>query len=163
MARSPVGVVVDLKMGHTYTNLLYHVVFSTKERRPLINDDLAPRLIQFTGGIIRERKGKLLAMNGSPDHMHLLGMFVPKMAVSDMVRDIKSLTSAWVRDVFPNLKQFAWQEGYSAFTVGKSNLDSAMAYIGNQQAHHKKKTFDEELIELLERAGIEYDPRYLFD
>ena len=152
-----------MEVGHTYTNLAYHVVFSTKKRRRLIGPDLRPRLTQFVGGIIRQREGKLLAMNGAEDHTHLLAVLVPKRAVSDQVRDIKALSSGWIHDTFDNLKDFSWQEGYSAFSVGKSNLDSVRRYIDRQQEHHREISFEEELIALLERAGIEYDLRYLLD
>ena len=150
-------------MGHTYTSLTYHIVFGTKERRRLISSDLQPRLVQYVGGIVRQRGGKLLAMNGAEDHVHLLALLVPKLSVSDKVRDIKALSSGWVHDSFPNLRLFAWQEGYGAFTVGKANLESVIAYISGQEEHHRTKTFEEELIEMLERAGVDYDPRYLFD
>ena len=150
-------------MGHTYTNLMYHVVFSTKQRRPLIKSDLSPRLVKFVGGIIRKRSGKLLAMNGPEDHVHLLGIFPPKMAVSDQIRDVKSLSSGWIHDTFNNQKQFAWQEGYSAFSVSKSTVRQVVQYIENQHEHHKKLTFEDELIALLEKHGIEYYRRYVFD
>ena len=149
-------------MGHTYTSLTYHIVFSTKERRPLIDLNIMPRLLEFIGGVIHQREGKLLAMNGAADHVHILGNFAPKMAVSDQVRDIKALSSSWIKDNFGS-QSFAWQEGFSAFSVGTSSLDSVRRYIANQQTHHRTKTFDEELVALLNRAGIEYDPKYLFD
>ena len=150
-------------MGQTYTSLTYHVVFSTKQRRASIGADLLPRLVQYVGGIIRKRDGKLLAMNGPEDHVHLLAILVPKMALSDQVRDIKAVSSGWIHESFPELKTFAWQAGYSAFSVGKANLDGVSRYIEGQQEHHRNVSFEEELISMLERAGIEYDQRYLFD
>ena len=149
-------------MGHTYTSLAYHIVFSTKERRPLLSADIAARLVQFVGGILRERNGKLLAMNGPENHVHILGILAPKMSVSDHVRDIKSLTSGWIRDTFSTPAPFGWQEGYGGFSVGKSDLDRVIGYIETQPEHHRKTTFEEELVALLERAGIEYDPKYVF-
>ncbi len=140
-----------------------HVVFSTKQRRSLIKSDLLTRLIEFIGGIIRKRNGKLLAINGMEDHIHLLVIFSPKMAVSDQVRDIKSLSSGWIHDTFPDRKQFAWQEGYSAFSVSKSVVQRVVRYIENQREHHRKLTFEEELITLLGKHGIEYDRQYVFD
>ncbi len=129
----------------------------------MINPDISPRLVEFIGGIIRKRSGKLLAMNGPEDHVHLLGIFSPKTAVSDQIRDIKALSSGWIHDTFGDQKQFAWQEGYSAFSVSKSVAPKVVRYIENQQEHHKKLTFEDELIALLEKHGIEYDPKYVFD
>lgn len=148
-------------MGHTYTNLMYHCVFSTSQRRPFLTADLMERLVPFAGGLIRKRDGKLLAMNGPADHVHLAAIFRPKVAVSDLLRDIKAGSSGWVHENFPALKDFAWQEGYSAFTVSKSNAPKVVKYIQHQLEHHKTMTFEEELKALLEQHGIEYDPRYV--
>ncbi|KKK71306.1 hypothetical protein LCGC14_2915220, partial [marine sediment metagenome] len=127
----------------------------------MIKSDLLTRLIEFIGGIIRKRNGKLLAINGMEDHIHLLVTFSPKMAVSDQVRDIKSLSSGWIHDTFPDRKQFAWQEGYSAFSVSRSVVPKVVAYIAAQQRHHKKMTFQQELVSLLKKHGIDYDERYI--
>jgi REP element-mobilizing transposase RayT len=150
-------------MGHTYTTLMYHGVFSTKERREILRPDILPQLIKVAGGIIRDRDGKLLAMNGTRNHVHLLAILHPKHAVSDMFGDIKAISSGWVHDTFPELRDFAWQSGYSAFSVSRSVAPKVEAYIAGQQEHHRKQTFEEELIALLKRHGIEYDPRYVFD
>ena len=150
-------------MGHTYTSLVYHIVFSTRQRRHLIGDDLLPRLVKFVGGIIRKRTGKLLAMNGPEDHVHLLAGLCPKLAVSDQVRDIKALSSGWVRDLSPSFKLFGWQEGYAAFSVGNSNISKVARYIQRQQEHHREVSFEEEFISMLDRAGIDYDPRHVLD
>ena len=102
-------------------------------------------------------------MNGPEDHVHLLGIFSPKAAVSEQIRDIKALSSGWVHDTFATLKSFAWQEGYSAFSVSKSAAPTVVRYIEDQREHHKKLTFKEELIALLEKHGIKYDRKYVFD
>jgi len=150
-------------MGHTYANLIYHLVFSTKERRALLSQEVLERLIPFVGGVVRHRKGKLLAMNGTENHVHLLASIGPAAALSDQVRDIKALSSGWVRDVWPALRLFGWQSGYAAFTVSVQTLGSVIGYIEKQRAHHRRRTFEEELIAMLERAGVEYDPEYVFD
>ena len=152
-----------LPIGHTYTCLVNHIVFSTKERRPLLNRGIFPSLVKFTGGIIRKRKGKLLAMNGTENHVHILGIFSPTIATSDLVRDLKALSSGWIHDNFPHQEIFAWQEGYSAFSVGKAGRENVIRYIKHQEKHHRKKTFEEELVEMLDRADIEYELKYLFD
>ena len=148
-------------MGHTYTNLMYHIVFSTQERRPWLTGEMKPRLVQMAGGILRDDGGKLLLMNGPADHVHLLALVSPKVAISDAVRDLKAGTSKWVHQEFPGMTDFAWQEGYAAFTVSKSGAQSVLAYIENQEEHHRKKSFSEELIEFLERHEIQYNPEYL--
>ena len=148
-------------MGHTYTNLMYHIVFSTQERRPWLTGEMNPRLVQMAGGILRDAGGKLLLMNGPADHVHLLALVSPKASMSDGVRDLKAGTSKWVHQEFPGMSDFAWQEGFSAFTVSKSSAQSVLAYIENQEEHHRKKSFKEELIEFLERHEIEYNPEYL--
>ena len=149
-------------MAHTFTDLLYHCVFSTKERRPLIDYDLLPELTRVIGGIIHERKGRLLECNAMPDHIHLLILFHPTFTISDMLRAIKANSSDWVYSRFGHTKAFAWQEGYSCFTVGIANKNDVVGYIRRQQEHHQEKTFEEEFIWLLQRAGISYDPRFVF-
>jgi REP element-mobilizing transposase RayT len=124
---------------------------------------LRERLVPFVGGIIRERDGTLLAMNGTEDHMHLLAILPPKIAVSEQVRDIKSISSGWIGGIFPNLRLFQWQGGYSSFTVGIDSLSRVKSYIDGQQEHHRTRSFEEELIEMLNRAGIHYDIKYLLD
>jgi REP element-mobilizing transposase RayT len=150
-------------MAHTHTVLLYHIVFSTKGRRRLLTSPVLDRLIEFAGGIVRQRGGRLFAMNGAPEHVHLLAGLAPKAALADQVRDIKSISSGWLRDNFPHMDTFAWQEGYSAFTLSGSSRGPVEKYIAGQEEHHRQKTFEEELIEMLERAGVEYDKRFVFD
>ena len=150
-------------MPHSYTNHLYHGVYATKGRRPWLESNMIPSLASVTGTIIRERKGSLLAFNAMPDHVHLLAMFPPTVAVSNMYRDIKAISTNWVKETFPPLRGFAWQEGYSSFTVGPSTLERTKLYIQIQQERHRVKTFEEELITLYEQSGIHYDPRYIFD
>ena len=150
-------------MAHTYTNLMYHGVFSTKHRRDLLTPDLMAELAKVVGGIIRDRDGKLLAMGGIPNHVHLLSIFHPKHAVSDVFRDIKAVSSNWIHRRFSGLRDFAWQEGYGAFSVSRSNVGNVEQYISRQAEHHRRRTFQEELIVLLERHGIDYDRRHVFD
>ncbi len=150
-------------MGHTYTNLMYHGVFSTKQRQSLLRPEMLPELARVVGGIIGQRDGKLLALNGTTDHVHLLGMFPASRAISDQLRDIKAISSGWVHDKFPDLADFACQSGYAAFSVSRSNVASVERYIADQPSHHQKRTFEEEFIALLDRHGIEYDRRYVFD
>ena len=149
-------------MSHTYTSLLVHGVFSTKERRPLLDARALPEMARIIGGTMAKSKGRLLALNGTENHVHLLGSFHQTVALSDLVRDIKAVSSGWVHERFGSMRGFGWQEGYAAFTAGKGDRDRVIGYIGGQKDHHRKKTFEQELIEMLERAEIEYDRRNLF-
>jgi REP element-mobilizing transposase RayT len=152
-------------MAHTFTDLLYHVVFSTKERRPFIDGDLLPELTRMLGGIIRDRKGRLLECNGMPDHIHMLVVFHPTIAVSDMLKAIKAGATNWMHSRFGKTRAFCWQEGFSGFTVSYSSKDAVASYIRGQQTHHQKQTFEEEYVELLRREEIpleSYDPRFIF-
>ena len=149
-------------MASTFTDLLYHCVFSTKERRPFLDHDLLPELTRVIGGIIRDRKGRLLECNGMPDHIHLLAVFHQTFTISDMLRDIKAGSSDWVRRRYGRTRAFAWQEGYSCFTVGIASKDPVADYIRNQQIRHQEKTFEEEYTWMLDQAGIPYDPRFVF-
>lgn len=148
-------------MPESYTNLLYHLVFSTKDRRPLITPTHEVRLYEYMGGIVREQGGISLEMNGTEDHVHLLAKFRPDRALSDLLRDLKSNASGWMHDVFPSLKNFSWQRGYGAFTVSQSNVEQVRAYIRRQKEHHLKISFRDEFRAFLKANRINYDKRYV--
>jgi len=148
---------------HTYTNLLTHVTFSTKERRRFITDNLRPRLFAYTGGIVCEMGGRLLVVGGVEDHVHLLLLLPPSLALSDAMRTLKTNTSRWVHETFPERASFAWQAGYAAFSVSESNRETVRAYIVNQEQHHRRMTFKEELVALLDKHGIDCDEAHLWD
>ncbi len=148
-------------MSSSYTNLLYHIVFSTKDRQPLIAADYQERLYEYIGGTIRGLGGTALAINGTEDHVHVLAKLRPDKALSDVLRDLKANASGWMHDVFPALHDFSWQRGYGAFTLSQSNLSAVQSYIARQKEHHQIKSFREEFIEFLQASGIEFDERYL--
>ncbi|MHB8519271.1 MAG: IS200/IS605 family transposase [Limisphaerales bacterium] len=150
-------------MAHTYTNLLVHVVFSTRDRAPLLDTELKPRLFAYIGGIIRELGGVALLINGPADHVHILAVLPPRTPLSDLVGKVKANSSGWVHREFPEKRAFGWQTGYAAFTVSHSKRQLLLNYINNQQAHHRKVSFGEELIAFLERHEVTYDQRYLFE
>lgn len=149
-------------MPNTYTNLLYHIVFSTKDRELLITNDIKEELYRYIGGIIREQGGVQLEVGGDEDHIHILAKIKPSIAVSDMLRVIKANSSKWANGGKSRLR-FAWQEGFAAFTVSESRVGSVTEYIRNQVEHHKRLSFQGELVGLLERHRVQYDPRYLWD
>ena len=141
----------------SYTSLLYHVVFSTKDRRPLLSADRLPRVQEYIGGILRSLDGKLLAAGGTDDHIHLAASLHPAHAVSDVVRTVKCNSTNWAHDTFGELGDFAWQDGYAAFTVSKSAMPQVEQYLASQAAHHAKRGFMDELKALLRKHNIEFD------
>ncbi len=145
----------------SYTSLAYHIVFSTKERRAFLRPEIRERVRDYIGGIVRNMKCQLLAGDGMDDHLHLVVLAHPTVAPSDLLRTIKANSSKWIHDTFENLATFSWQDEYSAFSVSKSALSDVIAYVQGQGEHHKKMTFQEELVALLEKHGIEYDQRYI--
>jgi putative transposase len=147
----------------SFTQLTYHVVFATKYRKPSIRDDVRERLYEYIGGTIRSKKGRLLQIGGVLDHVHILAHMSASLAVADVVRDIKANSSRWMNEQPEVTETFEWQKGYGAFTVSYSQIEIFRAYIQNQQEHHKKRTFQEEYIELLRRHNIEYRLEYLFE
>jgi REP element-mobilizing transposase RayT len=150
-------------MAHTYSDLLVHIVFSTKDRVPSLNSELKPRLFPYMGGIVRELGAKALLINGPADHVHLLVLLPTKMSVAELVGKIKANSSGWIHREFPNPHAFAWQTGYAAFSVSHSQKQAVLDYIANQEEHHRKMSFKEELIALLKKHEIEYDERYVFE
>jgi len=149
-------------MAHTYTSLLFHCVFSTKERRPWIDADLQKRLWPYLGGIATENRMKALAIGGVEDHVHMVLSLPSTLSVSKAMQLIKGGSSKWIHDTFPTHRGFAWQDAYGAFSIGVSQIASTRKYIENQTEHHRKMTFQEELIAFLKKHEIEYDPKYIW-
>jgi putative transposase len=148
-------------MSQSFTNLLYHFIFSTKDRRPIITLDYQPRLYDYIGGIIRELGGVSLGINGIEDHVHVVTKLRPDKALSDVLRVLKCNASVWMHDVFPSLAEFSWQRGYAAFTVSQSNVEEVRRYVAGRKEHHEKISFREEFIRFLKENQIEYDERFV--
>jgi len=149
-------------LPQSFTCLHYHLIFSTKQRAPLITADLQPRLYDYIGGIIRGQDGCLLAAGGMPDHIHLLARLSKEVSVSGALRVIKTNSSKWVHETFPDHHAFAWQTGYAAFCVSYSGLESVKHYIASQAEHHRTVSFQDELRTFLRRHQMEFDERYLW-
>jgi putative transposase len=147
-------------MGSTFLSLHYHLVFSTKNREPIIDSSWRPRLHEYLGGAVRGLDGFPEGVGGVADHVHLLVGLRATHCLADFMRELKKASSNWVNDEI-GLSEFYWQEGYSAFTVSATARADVKRYIANQEEHHRKISFKDELIAMLERAGIEYDPKYL--
>jgi putative transposase len=150
-------------MPGTYTQILLHVIFSTKRREPWITPDVAKDLYPYIGGIVRAEKGALYDIGGIEDHVHLLLRWRPDATVSNLMRAVKAGSSKWLHETFPALGAFAWQEGYSAFSVSKSQEDAVRKYIAGQAEHHKKEDFRSELLRFLRAHEIEFEEKYVFD
>ena len=150
-------------MSSTHTNLLFHIVFSTKYRRNLITPDTKDRLYEYIGGIIRDQKGKTIEIGGMTDHIHVLARLSPTLAISDVLRFTKTNSSKWLNETFQRAEPFAWQRGFGAFSVSASNIDQIRSYIRNQEQHHKTMSFREEYRTLLIRHGITFDEQFLFE
>jgi putative transposase len=147
-------------MSSTYLSLHYHLVFGTKNREPLIDMNWRSRFHEYLGGTISGLDGFPQGIGGMADHVHLLVGLKATHCLADVMRELKKASSVWVHEQI-GLSSFAWQEGYAAFTVSSTSRQAVQRYIANQEEHHRTKTFREELIEMLEKAGIEYDPKYL--
>jgi len=148
-------------LAHTAGNLVVHLIFSTKGRRPLLTAEMRNDLFAYLGGIIREMKGSALIVNGTADHVHMLIRIRPVQAPAEIARVVKANSSRWVRDKW-NMN-FAWQTGYGAFSVSESNVTAVSRYIATQEEHHEKRTLQEEYVAFLKKNRIPYDERYIWD
>jgi REP element-mobilizing transposase RayT len=144
----------------TYTQILYHLVFATKDRRPVLSDGRRQDFFRYMTGIIKNNRSRLVWVDGVRDHTHILLSLHPTVALSDLVKDIKVASSVWIKqnDVFPQFE--GWQEGYGAFTYSVRDERDLIAYLKGQQEHHRRVTFQEEYRKLLLDAGLRIDERY---
>ncbi|MBZ5569588.1 MAG: IS200/IS605 family transposase [Acidobacteriia bacterium] len=147
-------------MPHALVNNRVHVIFSTKGRQKLIPEDRRPRLWAFMGGIARKNGFTAVAVGGTDDHAHALLAIPATMPLAKAVQLIKGGSSKWCNENLPC--RFAWQEGYAALSVSASHKDAVMRYIYNQKEHHAKRTFEEELLQLLKKSGLDFDPNDVF-
>ena len=149
-------------MANTYTQIYIHVVFAVEGRQNLIAPERNDELQKYITGIVTSQKHKLIAINNMPDHLHMLIGLRPDAALSDLVRDVKAGSSKFINDKHWVMGRFSWQEGFGAFSHSRSQLDTVIHYIQNQQMHHAKQSFRDEYRELLEKFGVEYDQKYIF-
>jgi REP element-mobilizing transposase RayT len=150
-------------MGHTFTNHLYHICFSTKQRRELITAPMKDRLHKYICGIARNTSGLVLRINGTKNHVHLLARVKPTMAVAEFIKTLKANSSKCINDSSPGPRLFQWQEGYASFTVSESVWKKVAAYIDRQEAHHGRRSYEEELAVLLEKHRIPFDRKAYLD
>ena len=148
-------------MPSTHCSLHYHIVFSTKDRAPLLSAENCVRLHAWLGGALRGMEGMPHAVGGVSDHVHLLTGLNPTHRLSDVMRELKAESSKWIQRVL-GLSAFRWQEGYGAFTVSAGNLETAREYVLGQESHHRGTSFQEEYVRLLDKGLVTYDDRYLW-
>ena len=150
-------------MAHTYTNILIHALFSTKNRRPYLDAELKTELFPYMGGIIAKLNGQPLLINGPRDHVHLFFVQPAALGLAELMEKLKANSSRWVHQRWPQRARFAWQTGYTAFSVSQSQVEVVRTYIRNQEQHHQKTTFQDELVAFLKQHRIAFDPRFLLD
>ncbi len=149
-------------MTSSYTSLNYHIVFSTKYRKPGLTDAIRSETYRYIAGIIANKRGQVLEIGGVADHIHLVTSCPPTIALADFVRDIKANSSKWLREE-KSRRDFQWQTGYGAFTVSRSQVDVLRRYVRSQPEHHRKRSFEDEFRMILKRHGISFDEKYLFE
>ncbi|MGH9431252.1 MAG: IS200/IS605 family transposase [Terriglobia bacterium] len=149
-------------VAHTYTSIVIHALFSTKNREPWIDNEMKDELFAYMGGIVNKLGGHSLLVNGVADHVHMLLVQPPSLPLADLMEKVKANSSSWVKKRFPACRNFAWQIGYAAFSVSESQVEQVKKYIAGQEEHHRIVSFQEELIAFLKKNGVAYDSRYVF-
>jgi REP element-mobilizing transposase RayT len=147
----------------SFTSVHAHLIWSTKGREKLIRESFQNDLYAYVGGILKKRKHVLIAAGGIEDHIHLLVAMHQTQSIADCVRDVKSNSSMWIHKTQPNLSCFAWQTKYGAFSVSKSSIDDVTRYITNQKEHHKHVSYKDEFRTFLNKHGITFDEKYVFE
>ena len=149
-------------MANSFLSLQVHVVFSTKNRERWITPQVECEVWAYLSGILKNQGGKALQIGGIEDHVHLLLAMPATLALSNLVKSIKGDSSKWISQTWPSMREFRWQDGYGAFTVGQSQIADTIAYIKNQRQHHQRKSFEEEYKAFLKVHGIEAEDKYIF-
>ena len=147
-------------MGSTHLSLHFHLIFGTKDHVPQIAKEWRPRLHAYMGGILSSLHAVPEIVGGVDDHVHILAGMRAIDRLADVMRELKSVSSRWVHEEI-GLPEFAWQEGYGAFTVSSSQREAVRRYIEGQEEHHRTRSFKEEYLEFLVKSGVDYDPRYV--
>ena len=150
-------------MGHTFSDILVHLIFSTKDRRPTISTAMQPRRNEYLAGVARQEFGQALRIGGADNHIHGLIRLRTDVSVAEAVRKWKSLSSRWTHKTFADAGTFAWQIGYGAFSVSGPRKKAVIDYIDGQAGHHRKVTFEEEFLAFLRRYEVHYDPEHVWD
>jgi len=146
-----------------YSQIIIQIVFAVRGRQSLIKPDWEERLYQYISGIVRGKNQKLLAINGTENHIHILVGLEPSCCLSDLVREIKKASNEFINENKLSSYKFSWQEGFGAFSYSKREMGNIIYYIDNQKQHHKSQNFKTEYVGMLKSNAVKYDDRYLFD
>jgi putative transposase len=149
-------------MAQTLVNLMVHVVFSTKNRQPMITPEVEPELYAYLGGTAKNLDSRCLAAGGTENHLHLLISQSKKVALCHLMEELKKSSSKWIKTKGSAFQTFSWQDGYGAFTIGESQVEALKLYLARQKERHKKQTFEEEFMLLLKKYHVQYDEHYLW-
>jgi putative transposase len=150
-------------MSHTFANVVVHVIFGTKGRRPAIDDSFRLQLFEYMGGIVRNEIGQALIIGGTGNHVHGLLSIGTDISIGQAMSKLKSLSSGWVHKTFASAAGFAWQSGYGVFSVSCSKVREVEKYISRQEEHHRTISFEDEFQTFLQRHGVQFDPARIWD
>ena len=150
-------------MAQSLSKILIHAVFSTKNRYPFLIAEVRPELQAYSATVLKNCDSPALAINSVADHIHLLCALSKNWALCDLIKELKTSTSKWIKTKGGILSKFHWQAGYGAFSVSQSQMESVRTYINQQEEHHRQMTFEDELKSILRKHGVEYDERYVWD
>lgn len=158
----PSGTIYNFNMANTYTQIHIQAVFAVQNRQSLIKNEWKADLYKYITAIVQNNEHKMLQINGMPDHIHMLFGVLPVQSLTDLMKQIKQDSSKWINQQGFVNGRFSWQAGYGAFSYSKSQLPQVIKYIQNQEQHHKRKTFQEEYLEFLDKFDVDYDKQYIF-
>ena len=150
-------------MANTYTQIYIHLIFATKMRYRTVNENFKESLQKYITGIINNKSQKLYAVNFHENHIHIFFSYTPNISLSELVKEVKKMSTNYINENKFLTGKFYWQEGYAAFSYSKSQIENVIKYVKNQQIHHKKKSFREEYIEMLKKFDVKYDEKYIFE
>lgn len=150
-------------MAQSLAKNYIHIVFSTKNRKPLISPSIENKLYAYIGGICRELECNPVAIGGHNDHIHILCLLSRKIALFNLVEHVKARSSKWIKTQGEEFRNFYWQDGYGAFSVSETHTEKLIDYIKFQKKHHQQKNFENEILEILRKNKVDYDEKYLFD
>lgn len=150
-------------MANTYTQLYIHIIFAVKSRKCLIPKQHKESVYKYITGVVQEREHKMIAINGMPDHIHIFVGIKPHQSISDLVFEVKTAATKYIKKQDWMKYKFSWQRGFGAFSYSRSQISNVATYIENQEVHHKKRSFREEYLDILQKFDVEYDERYIFE
>ena len=150
-------------MAQSLSKVYIHLTFSTKNRMPLIDEQIAPRLMEYLGGVCKQLNCIPIQIGGAKDNVHILCLLSKKITQIKLVEEVKKSSSKWIKTIAPSYRNFYWQDGYGIFSVNPSEVEVVIDYIKNQEEHHKKRTFQKEFLAFLKKYNIEFNEQYLWD